>query len=211
MSRRAFTLLEVIIALAILAVGLTVLVGAQATAVTMTAEADRIRVATLLADEKMAEAQLRLEQEGWTEADIEEDGDFADFGDEDFRGDSLRLELGDSLDDYHWAYTVRRIELSLPPDLMGTTDDLAGSGYWGEKSEESEAQTSTPSGTPDLTDLMSPDQITEMLSGYIREVRVMVWWGDDPDDEGNKVELSTHVINPSGTVFPGGSSEDPSQ
>ena len=41
--------------------------------------------------------------------------------------------------------------------------------------------------------------ITEYLSDYIREVRVMVWW-EDFEESGDFVELLTHVVNPSGVV-----------
>lgn len=195
-SRAAFTLLEVMIALAILAAGLAVLVQSEATAVLMTSEGDRIRTATLLAEEKMTEALLRLEEEGWGVDDIEESGDFEDFGGEDFRGEEVDVELGDALDDYHWAYTVRRIELSLPADLMGTAGDLAGTGYWGEDN----AQNVSTANAPDISDFITPDQITEQLSGYIREVRVLVWWGEN-EEELDQVELVSHAINPTGEVF----------
>ena len=50
---------------------------------------------------------------------------------------------------------------------------------------------------------VQPDMITDMLRPYIREVRVMVWWGaeaPDPDKPCEDcVELVTHVCNPSGT------------
>ena len=42
--------------------------------------------------------------------------------------------------------------------------------------------------------------ITEMLATYIREVRVLVWWGDN-EDELDQVELVTHIINPTGEII----------
>lgn len=191
-----FTLLEVMIALAILAAGLAVLVQSEATAVMMTHEGDRIRTATLLAEEKMTEALLDLEKNGWGVDDLEEDGDFEDFGAEDFRGEEVDIELGDALDDYKWAYTVRRIELNLPTDLMGTAGDIVGTGYLGEEN----ASNVNTSNAPDIGDFISPDQISEQLSGYIREVRVRVWWGDN-EEELDQVELVSHAINPTGEVF----------
>ena len=54
--------------------------------------------------------------------------------------------------------------------------------------------------SPDITDMgVSPDMITEYLSDYIRELRVLVWWGKN-EDETDQVELLTHVINPTGIV-----------
>ncbi len=192
--RSGFTLLEVIIALGILALGLMVLVDTQATSVLAVTEADRLRTATMLADEKMKEVLLTLEYEGWTDQDIEEDGDYEDFGEEEFRGESLHLEMEEELLDYKWAYTVRAIELNLPPDLFSMADQLAGSGYW----DEEKTENMDTSGAPDLTAFgISPDMISEYLADYIREVRVLVWWSEDEDD---RIELIHHVINPRGVV-----------
>jgi prepilin-type N-terminal cleavage/methylation domain-containing protein len=200
-SRTGFTLLEVIIALGILAGAMVVLVDTQAMAVLSTFEADRLMVSTNLAQEKMAEVQIILEREGFGETDIEEDGDFDDFGEEDFRGDELHLSQDrDALKDYKWAYTVRKIELDFPTNLGDMAGDMAGNGYFGEdKGSEMDV-----GGTPDLGDMgISPSMVSEHLAGFIREVRVRVWWGEN-EDETDQVELTTHIINPTGVVNEGG-------
>ncbi len=189
--RRAFTLLEVVIALGILVVSLVVLVEAQATAVFMTTEAERIIVANMLAREKMAEVQMLVELEGFGEQDIEEEGDF-----DNFEPEGLELEFEDRFEGFRWAYTVRKIELGLMGDLAGMAGDLAGSGYWGEEQGEQADTTATP-GLDQMG--ISPDMITEMLGAYIREVRVVVWWGEN-EDEADQVAIVSHVINPSGMV-----------
>jgi prepilin-type N-terminal cleavage/methylation domain-containing protein len=201
MRRTAFTLLEVMIAVAILAGALTALVHAQATAVMMTLETEKLLVATMLAKEKMAEVQLMMESEGFGEQDIEEEGDFDDFGD--MEGLDLNLDVDDAYEDFHWAYTVRRIELELGGDMSGMAEGLAGQGYWGEQDYDQSSQHGQGSSsgrdgqqdTPGLDDMgVSSDMITELLGGYIREVRVLVWWGDN-EDELDQVEITTHVIN----------------
>ena len=53
-----------------------------------------------------------------------------------------------------------------------------------------------------LGNFMSPEMITEMLSPYIREIVVRVWWGDNEDGV-DQVEFTTHAVNPSGVVIPG--------
>ncbi len=195
-----FTLLEVMVAIGILSLSLMVLLETQTSSVVMTGEARKIGVASALANEKITEVLLTLEREGWTSQDIEEEGHFDDFGSEEFRGDSLNLDLEDDLKDFHWAYTVRRVELSMPGDVMGTAGELAEGGYWGEQSEEASEQASQSSGF-DLSDVpgFNPEQITEYLSNYLREVRVVVWWGEN-EDESDQVEITTHAINPSGLV-----------
>ena len=186
--------LEVIIALGILAGALVVLVDNQAMAVLATQEADRLTLATNLAQEKMMEVQLILEREGFGEQDIEEDGDFEEFGAEEFRGDELHLGQTDEVyEDFKWAYTVRKIEMEIP-NLGDMAGDLAGNGYFG----EDKASEADMSGTPDLGDMgIDPSAITDHLSGFIREVRVRVWWGKN-EDENDQVELTTHIITPTG-------------
>lgn len=195
-GRRAFTLLEVMVALGIMALAMMVLVDTQSTAVMMTNEGDHIRTATMLADEKMKEVALTLEVEGWSSQDIEEEGEFEDFGNEEFRGDALHLDYDEgALAEFRWAYTVRAIDLTIPSDLGAMAGDLAGGGYWGDTDEQADV-----GGMPDLADFgFGPDKIAEMLSPYLREVRVIVWWGDN-DDELDQVEIVHHVINPTGVV-----------
>lgn len=193
--RRAFTLLEVVIAIGILAVTLLVLVESQASAVFMTVDGRKVSTATMLADEKMQEVILTLEREGWTSQDIDEDGDFEDFGAEEFRGEDANIDT--EYEDFHWAYTVRRIEINIPTDLSGTADQLADGGGLGAQAQEE--------GLGDVgLDLsmipgFSPDMIMDQLAGFMREVRVRVWWGDNEDGE-DQVELVHHVINPTGVV-----------
>jgi prepilin-type N-terminal cleavage/methylation domain-containing protein len=199
---RGFTLLEVVIALGILAVSLAVMIDAQGTSVLMTTDAKRTSTATMLAQEKIREVTLELEREGWTTADVEEDGDFDDFGDEDFRGDSLNLDLEDGLEEYKWAYTVRRIELSMPSDLGSTAQELAGGGLWGDDAAADENGTMDQYGGMDPTQMIPGfdlASITDQLSSYVREVRVVVWWGEN-EDEVDQIEIVHHIINPSGAV-----------
>ena len=68
----------------------------------------------------------------------------------------------------------------------------------------SEAPTDVPHHQMDLSDVgVSGDMISEALSPYIREGRVLVWWGEN-EDETDQVELVTHIVNPSGQVTPAG-------
>ncbi|MES2640052.1 MAG: prepilin-type N-terminal cleavage/methylation domain-containing protein [Myxococcota bacterium] len=205
-ARAGFTLLEVVIALAILAIGLTVLVDSQSMAVFMTIDAGKTLTGTYLAQEKMAEAMLRLESEGFREGDIDEEGDFSEFGMTDAMGDAP--DFGDSFEGYEWAYTIREVDIQVG-DIAGAADELEGMGGLGGKDKEESDD------APEQRDLMDaglqPDMLSEMLRPYIREVRVLVWWGEEAPDleEGcdECIELVSHVINPSGKLqLPGGSS-----
>ena len=198
-----------VIALGILAIGLLVLVDTQATAVMMSTDMEKTQAATMLANEKMHEVVLTLEAEGWTSQTIEEEGDFTDFGDEEWRGDSLGLDTDEEYSEFRWAYTVREISLSLPGDIFGTASELAENGYWGstEGREDATDNAQEAMGGFDLSSFgITPEVITEYLSDYIREVRVVVWWGEN-EDELDQVELVHHVINISGVVTQADSEE----
>jgi len=206
--RRGFSLLEVMIAMAILAGSLFVLVNSQTTAYVMTLEAQKMQTATMLAKEKMSQTLLMVESKGFQEGTIEEEGDFSQglFGGFEAGGlDGQWEELNDdAFEGYFWVYTVREVELNLDGDIAGMAGDLAGSGYWG---DQDETQTSTDDqddqgmGLDDLG--VSQDMLTDYLSPYIREVRVLVWWGqDDYEESGDYVELVTHIVNPTGQVVP---------
>jgi hypothetical protein len=106
----------------------------------MTRDAEKIRIATMLAEEQMIEAQLHLELEGWKTSDIDEDGDFDDLGSEEFRGSGTKLDLDDEFEDYKWAYTIRKIEMNMSADMGGMMDDMMGSGYYGDQSQNDAAQ-----------------------------------------------------------------------
>jgi len=193
--RRAFTLLEVVIAIGILTVTLLVLVESQASAVFMTVDGRKVSTATMLADEKMQEVILTLEREGWSSQDIDEEGDFEGFGSEEFRGEDANIDTDH--EEFKWAYTVRRIELNIPTDLSGTADQLADGGGLGAQAQEE----GLGDAGLDLSMIpgFSPDMVMDQLAGFMREVRVRVWWGENEDEE-DQVELVHHVINPSGVV-----------
>jgi general secretion pathway protein I len=200
-ARRAgFTLLEVVIALAILAISLLVLIDAQSTAVLETVDSEKILTGTWLAQEKMSEATLRVEKEGFKDQDIDEEGDFSDFGQTD-QSMGEKVDFGDSFDGFKWAYTVRRVDIQLG-DIAGSAEQLQGMGFGPQQSEDGSSTSQTPAAR-DLSSLgFQPDMITQMLQPYIREVRVLVWWStDEPDlEKGCEqcVELVSHVINPTG-------------
>jgi hypothetical protein len=134
--------------------------------------------------------ELYVEKNGFSSEDIDENGDFSDFGAEDFRADVGDLDIASSLGDYQWAYTIRQIELTMPDDLTGTATDLIGEGYLGDNVEMPDE---TSDQSLDLGDLgLSSDTVTDELSSYIREVRV--WCGGHEQDEKlsiDSVELTT--------------------
>lgn len=75
-----FTLLEVLIAVAILAVALTSLLGSQINSMQATRYARDITSAALLADYQLIELEFQSRDDGWVNSDVEVEGDFSDQG-----------------------------------------------------------------------------------------------------------------------------------
>ena len=206
-SRRGFSLLEVMVALAILTVSLVILVETQSSAVVLTVEAERVVTATDLAQMKLSEALLQVEEEGFTVADIHEEGDFDDLGD-----DILDVEFGRELSDFKWEYTITEVEIDGVGDMASAAQDAGDAGggsplgalFGGGGGGDDGGNASSGSSGDMLSALgFGPEQITEMLTPYIREVRVRVWWGESleqAEEDGTEVVATTHVINPSGIL-----------
>ncbi|MDP7113383.1 MAG: prepilin-type N-terminal cleavage/methylation domain-containing protein [Myxococcota bacterium] len=190
-ERRGFTLLEVLVALAILAISVLVLIDAQTASVNMRQQGEEMVVGTLLARDVMSLVELRLEKEGFGELTISERGDFRE------------EEYLDAFPDHKWEYEVSRVELDLGKilnmvsQLMGMAED-----------EGAVEDSSMLTGGFSLESLgIDPMMFTEELSRYIREVRVRVYWCEDASaarNEGwcgpDEVVLVTHVVNPTGRV-----------
>lgn len=85
-----FTLLEVMVALAILALALTVISQAQQSAMRQVLRAKKMTVASMLARGKMVEMEDQLFEEGFSDFEDEETGDF---GDEGFKNYTFRLKV----------------------------------------------------------------------------------------------------------------------
>lgn len=196
-SRRGFSLLEVMVALAILVVSMVILVETQSSAVIMTVEAERMITATDLANAKLTEALLLVEEEGFAPSDVYEDGDFDEFGD-----DVLDRELGDALEEYHWEFAISEVDLEMVGDIATMAGEVQSAMGGEEGGNEAAGSGADAMGAIGL----GPEQLTEMIAPHIREVRVRVYWGDDSElaeEEGREVVIVTHVIDPAGAQTAG--------
>jgi general secretion pathway protein I len=79
-AARGFTLLETVVALAILALALMAIFDLNAGAVSNHAYTKKLTVATLLARAKMTDLEQELHDEGFSNDDDEESGDFSEEG-----------------------------------------------------------------------------------------------------------------------------------
>jgi len=106
-SKSGFTLLEVLMAIAILGLGLTVLLGAQTGLFANAKRAERLSLATNIARCRMSELELDLLQKGYPLIDQESEGDCCmDESDESFR----------------CSWKIQRVELPETSGLEGEAD-----------------------------------------------------------------------------------------
>lgn len=155
---RGFTLLEVLIAMAILAVALSVLVGTQSRSAVQNDHARQLQIAAMLANDRLLAEETRLQKEGFQ---LDQETDWGDFREQGY-------------DDFEWEVVVDPIELdpeTLSSQLQG---QLLGT------SEEGGTLSGSQAVTDRLPDMLS--WVTLMLQNIteqrIRRVSVAVTWED---------------------------------
>lgn len=208
MNRRAFTLLEVVVALAILAVSLVAVLDINASAVYSHVYAKKLTVATLLARSKMTDLEQKLYDEPLS-IDDEEDG--GDFGAEGWPGYKWRAKVivpktnGLSPEQLFGA-------LFNFPMMGGSGKDGAGGllgGLFGGGAGGAGAAAAAAAGGPQPAGAagglmgalgpmagMAQQQFTQMvdqLQKSVREVHLTVSWKEGKLTE--SIDLVTHVVS----------------
>ncbi len=112
-NRGGFTLLEVMVSIAILAISLTTLLMFSGNTLIKSGRAEKLLVATMLARQKMTEIDIDLEK-------AKKKKEFPDERTEDGQFD-------EPFDDYKWVMVIRRVELPAPvTGEEGSIQDLIG-------------------------------------------------------------------------------------
>lgn len=101
-----FTLLEVLIAVAILAVVLTSMMGSQINSMQATRYARDVTAAALLAEYQLVEIEFQSRKDGWVTSDVELEGDFSDQG----------------YENMDWVCTIHFIELPEYNELLAAKE-----------------------------------------------------------------------------------------
>jgi len=169
-----FSLLEVVIALAILAMSLTVLLDAQGQSIDYANRTKRLSIASLLARSKMIDMEVKLREDGLSLGVEEFDGDFKD---EEIKG-------------YTWKAAIREIKL----DLAGLSSLCEMMAAQGEASVDSAHEPSEGAGGCEAVlggiggiALGAVNSFTEEIARSARLIEVEVIWHDGRYSDSMKI------------------------
>lgn len=206
-SRPGFTLLEVVVALAILGVSLVAILDVNAQTVSKHVYAKKLTVATLLARSKMIDLEQKLHDQGLSVDDEEDSGDFGEEGWPSFKWRSRTVAPKTNGLSPEQLFSAL---LNLP--LGGGGEDGPGgllSGLFGSAtkpgSSSGPGSTTAGSGKGDpnaLLGAMGPmagiasqqfTQMVDQLQKSVREVHLTVSWKEGKLTE--SLDLVTHVVS----------------
>lgn len=191
--RRGFTLLEVLVSLAILGLALGTIAGINATSFESSNYARGVTVATLLARSKMLDVEEELRKDGFGDTEKEFSGDFSEEG----------------YPSVEWAAVCRPVELdvgqlvgglfggdispeALPDKVQGFLQGMGGGGGadLGKIGELAGAAGQSGAKPGDLASMLGGDgmegvfkQIGETLGKSIREITLEIKWGKKNEQE----------------------------
>jgi general secretion pathway protein I len=173
-TKSAFSLLEVMVAMAILTVGLVSLLQVQARSAQLAIEGRELTVATMLARSKLYDCQHDLLKKGFSVGDYDEDGNFDDDGYPkiywECHGYKPEMPTGDGVGD------------------MGSAASALGGSAGGNAAADN--------GAADMSmQMLAPvlQQMASVMGDSIRELVVIVHWGEG--DERRDITVTTHVID----------------
>ncbi|XXF75981.1 prepilin-type N-terminal cleavage/methylation domain-containing protein [Myxococcaceae bacterium GXIMD 01537] len=196
-TRRGFTLLETVIALAILGLALMAIFDLNAGAVANHAYTKKLTVATLLARSKMTDLEQQLYDDGFPTDDEEESGDFSEEGWSSFKWRAKII--APKTDGVSPDQLVGAI-FNLPLGDSGSGDPLGGIasmfGGSGGSGGKDGAPTTTPgAGMGAMAGMVQPmfAQMVDQLTRSVREVHLTVYWQDGTQVE--SLDLVTHVVS----------------
>ena len=194
-SSGGFTLLEVIVALAILSMALMAIFDLNAGAIASHVYAKKVTVATFLARSKMTDLEQKLYDEGLPTTDQEEDGDFSDEGWENIK---WRARILAPKTTNVSSEKVISALFGVPmegSDISDITKMLAGGGGDGKEGGGADPTGMAGAAGGMMAGLIQ-GQLTQMINQIgqsVREVHLTVSWKDGANTE--TIDLVTHVVS----------------
>jgi general secretion pathway protein I len=184
MRRSGFTLLEVVVAMAMLSLGLMAIFDLNSRAVSLHAYGKKLTVATLLARGKMVDLEQKLYDDGFQIDDDEQSGDFSEEGWPSFR----------------WRARI------LAPKTQGVPPEKLLTAVLGIPAGDSDdplgglaAAFGAPGGANPAAGMMAGlaqsqfGMLVDQITKSVREVHLTVYWKDGTQTE--SVDLVTHMVS----------------
>ena len=177
MNKKAFSLLEVMVALGIIAISISSILSSMAVGASLPHDSKRRMKAVDLSIVKLHEIERKLKKDGFKDEDQEENGQFEE---KEFR-------------DYFWIARIKKIEI--PDDIA-----LLAKMILGEKDEADENGLSKPkTGASNFMGMLGGfiQKLKDVFEDSIREIEIEVYWYYGAQEEENKEMfiLTTHVID----------------
>jgi prepilin-type N-terminal cleavage/methylation domain-containing protein len=190
---RAFTLLEVMVAIALLALGLMMLLQVQARSIQLAQQARNMSVATGLARAKLYDCQEDFRKKGFSIGDYDEEGKFDEEG----------------FDTFFWECHAYKPKLPVPDATDITTGLSDGAQAAAGQNEQLSGLAGAASGAGEAASMgagmIAPilAQVSQVVGESIREMVIIVRWQEGEGFE--ELRVATHVIDTSqiNAVAPG--------
>lgn len=179
--QRGFTLLEVMIAMALLVVALAALLGHEAVAVQMSHYSNRVAQAALLAQGKLLEVEHTLKKDGMESFDDCRQGDFRAEGFRDFewKACGFKVELAEGATEQMAEQVMGMIAGMGIPGLEGVDLGALAQGQVPEDGEGGEAGARLAKMAGQFAMAMGAiPAFIQQLEDKVRKVRVEVTWKD---------------------------------
>ncbi len=186
--QEGFTLLEIMIAVAILSIGLLAIYTSQGNSLRASGNAEHVQVAAILAQKLMTEKNLEIEKDllkgKLPEDKTEESGEFEK-----------------PFEQYRWEYSVRKVEIPLSGDGGGEnpspqTDQGAAGSEASKDRETSERRENAAAAEGNVQAPASAQRsiaqiVTKKISESVREVTVKVLWEELGEEQ--SIKVTTHI------------------
>lgn len=171
-NERGFTLLEVLIAITILLISLTAVFSIESQSISSTTKSKQRNIVTMLAKNKMVEAEILLQGKPFNEVDKEESGQFEP-----------------PYEDYRWQREIKEVEF---PSLN------VGSGGGGEGADGESANDGIAAQGATYQAEMLSKIMSKYVSESLREVTINVLWKEGVYDQ--KYSVSTYWVDLNGKL-----------
>ncbi len=157
-NAKGFTLLEVIIAMAIMVIAFASILAVEGGAINASARAKQLNTVAMLARNQMVDMEYKIEGKSFDELEKEESGKFEP-----------------PYEDYSWKRTVQELKFPNFSSSFGSAGGTSG-GAAGQSNDQSSGSSSGSSNTAGGMQDLIVKQISSFLSKSIREITVTITW-----------------------------------